>query len=87
MSKFDDKTRQLIAEYHQYQGDVRAVPVKRIHHPGGGNVILVHFRNAVGVYYSSLDMIAHGRAGEYATELFSTERDNENDMIQTYLEL
>ena len=87
MSKFDDKTKQLIAEYHQYQGDGHAIPVKRIHHPGGGNAVLVHFRNAEGVKYSSLDTIAHGRDGEYATELFSSERANENDMIQTYLEL
>lgn len=87
MSKFDDKTRQMIAEYHHYQGDGHATPVKRIHHPGGGNVILVHFRNAEGVMYSSLDMIAHGSDGEYATELFSCERSDENNMIQTYLEL
>lgn len=87
MSKFDDKTRQMIAEYHHYQGDGHAIPVKRIHHPGGGNVILVHFLTYEGFKYSSLDMIAHGRDGEYVTELFGCKRENENDMIQTYLEL
>lgn len=87
MSRFDENIRSMIAEYHHYQGDGLAVPVKWIHHPDGGKVILVHFRNDEGKKYSSLDMIARGIDGEYATELFGCEREKENEMIQTYLEL
>ena len=87
MSKFDEKTRELIAEYHHYQGDGLARPVKRIHHPDGGNAILVRFTNAEGVKCSSLDMIANSKSGDYATELFGVERKDEQQMIQDYLSL
>lgn len=87
MIEFDKKTKILIAEYHHYHGDFLAEPIREIHHPDGGKAILVHFIDGKGVMYSSLDMIAHDKDGEYVTELFSSERANENDMIQTYLEL
>lgn len=87
MSRFDEKTKELIAEYHNFQGDGTARLVKRIWHPDGGNAILVRFTNAEGVKCSSLDMIALGRNGEYATELFGVERKDEQQMIEDYLNL
>ena len=87
MKKPDIKTKQLIIDYHKFQGDYNICPIKEIKHPDGGHVWLVHLRNAAGERYSTLDMIGTGSDGDYATELFSREREHEEQMIQDYLEL
>lgn len=87
MKKPDIKTKQLIIDYHKYQGDYNICPIKEIKHPDGGHVWLVHMRNNKGERYSTLDMIGHSTDGEYVSELFGMEREKEQQMIQTYLEL
>lgn len=87
MKKPDIKTKQLIIDYHRYHGDYNICPIKEIHHPDGGHAWLVHMRNYKGEKYSALDMIGTGADGDYASELFSSERKDEEWMIRTYLGL
>lgn len=79
--------RQLIEEYHQYEGDRNTSLVRRIPHPDGGEMYLVHFVDKNGKKYSSLDMISLGATGEYATEYASCPREDEHEMVLGYLNL
>lgn len=88
MSNPKTKTiRKLIVEYHEYEGDKDIDVIKRIPHPGGGEMYLVHFVDAKGVKYSSLDMLRTCADGDYITEFDACPRQDENDMIGRYLGL
>lgn len=79
--------RKLIADYHEYEGDKQTSVVKRIPHPDGGEMYLVHFIDAKGAKYSSLDMLRTGPDGDYITEFDACPRQDENSMIGRYLGL
>ena len=81
----DADIRQLIEEYHQYEGDQHAHVDRYIAHPEGGGMHLVHFVDASGRKMSSLDIISLGAHGEYATEFDSCLREREQEMVQRYL--
>ena len=86
-SKRMQAIRKLIAEYHEYEGDTDIGVIRRVPHPDGGEMYLVHFVDAKGEKYSSLDMLRTGGDGEYITEFDACKRDGENDMIGRYLKL
>jgi len=72
----------LVKRYHRYHGDKKAEIVRELKR----GVYLVHLTNAAGMPYSIIDMITHGKEGEYCTELFCCERPNEEEMVQFFME-
>lgn len=82
-----DAARALIRDYHEYEGDRDISVIRRITHPDGGSVYLVHFTDRHGQRFSSLDMICLGASGEYATEFDSRPRAEESTLIARYKHL
>lgn len=84
--KVSAETMKLLREYHEYHCDsaVRCVGVVKL--PTGGHMYLMRFRNERGLQCSSLDMIGHGADGAYATEMWSCERPDEQEMLRQVLE-
>ena len=84
--KINEETLHLLREYHEYHGDgaIRCRGVVTM--PTGGHMYLMRYRNERGLQCSSLDMIGYGADGPYATEMWSCERPDEQDMLREVLE-
>ena len=82
----DKETLALLLEYHEYQGDRLVRFIKALETKRGATLYLMRFDDKRGEKYSSVDMICHAANGTYATELFSSKRENEKKMLAYALE-
>ena len=84
--KVDPAIMTILRDYHAYHGDRNIRYAGEMHRPQGAVLYLMRFEDAQGKKFSSLDMIGHGADGEYATEMWSSERNKENEMIRFAME-
>ena len=77
----------ILHDYHAYHGDRNIKCAGEMHRPQGAVLYLMRFEDAQGKKFSSLDMIGHGADGEYATELWSAERAEEQRIIRLAAEV
>lgn len=85
--KVDPAIMTILRDYHAYHGDRNIRYAGEMHRPQGAVLYLMRFEDAQGKKFSSLDMIGHGADGEYATELWSAERADEQRIIRLAAEV
>ena len=85
--KIDPAIMTILRDYHAYHGDRNIRYAGEMHRPQGAVLYLMRFEDAQGKKFSSLDMIGHGADGEYATELWSAERAEEQRIIRLAAEV
>lgn len=85
--KVDPAIMTILRDYHAYHGDRNIRYAGEMHRPQGAVLYLMRFEDAQGKKFSSLDMIGHGADGEYATELWSAERADEQKIIRLAAEV
>lgn len=85
--KVDPAIMTILRDYHAYHGDRNIRYAGEMHRPQGAVLYLMRFEDAQGKKFSSLDMIGHGADGDYATELWSAERADEQKIIRLAAEV
>lgn len=85
--KVDPAIMTILRDYHAYHGDRNVRYAGEMHRSQGAVLYLMRFEDAQGKKFSSLDMIGHGADGDYATEMWSAERADEQDIIRLAAEV
>ena len=85
--KVDPAIMTILRDYHAYHGDRNIRYAGEMHRPQGAVLYLMRFEDAQGKKFSSLDMIGHGADGDYATEMWSSERADEQKIIRLAAEV
>lgn len=85
--KIDPAIMTILRDYHAYHGDRNIRYAGEMHRPQDAVLYLMRFEDAQGKKFSSLDMIGHGADGDYATEMWSAERADEQKIIRLAAEV
>ena len=85
--KIDPAIMTILRDYHAYHGDRNIRYAGEMHRPQGAVLYLMRFEDAQGKKFSSINMIGHGADGDYATEMWSAERADEQKIIRLAAEV
>jgi len=80
------EVRNLIREYYEHHGEKAKIFGKLVSRDGISVGYLVHTKNSAGVAYSTIIEIVNRGGGEmYATEIYSIPSEDEQGMIDSFV--
>lgn len=83
----DQATVRLLWDYHRFHGDMNIRHCDTVKLENGREMYLMRFQESSGKRMYGLDMIFHGKDGDYVTEMMACEREHKKEMLAEALEV